>query len=175
VNNQIGQYPFANQSVAANAIIAQPLPISMEMICPVRGAGGYLTKLATLSALKLSIDNHTAQGGTFTVATPGYIYQNCILTGLRDITGGDNKQAQVHWQWDFTKPLIAMADIQVANNSLMSKISGGLPVSGTPSWSGVASSVGAQVSGAVSSIIPAASNLIGVNTGGSFASDIGFS
>ncbi len=168
VNNQIGQYPFANQAVAANAVIAQPLNVSLEMICPVREVGGYLAKLATFTALKLALDNHTAQGGTYTVCTPSQIYQNCILTSLRDVTGADGKQAQVHWQWDFAKPLIALADVQVANNSLMSKIAGGLPITGTPTWSGLASSVGAQVSGAVASVIPAAKNLIGTNTGGSF-------
>lgn len=165
--NQIGQYPFANQTVAANAMIAQPLNLSMEMICPARQAGDYIVKLATLTALKLALDNHIAQGGYFTVATPGYIYTNMVLIGLRDITGGDTKQAQVHWQWDFQRPLITQAQAQTATNSLMSKLSSFLPpgtaAGVTPSWSGTASSVGSSVSGATSNIIPASSNMIGTN------------
>lgn len=166
-NNQIGQFPFANQSVAANAIISQPLNISLEMACPVRQSGGYLGKQVIFAALQSAIQQHTAAGGTYTVATPAFIYTNLILTGLRDITGSDSKQAQIHWQWDFTKPLVALADATTANNSLMSLIAGGLPISGVPSWSGAISTIGSVVSGAAASVIPAASNLIGVNSGGS--------
>ena len=36
IDQDIGEYPFANQSVAANAVIAKPLKIPMMMICPVR-------------------------------------------------------------------------------------------------------------------------------------------
>lgn len=167
VNNQIGQYPFANQIVAANAIIAQPLNISMQMMCPVREAGGYIAKLATFSALKKSLELHNSQGGTYTVVTPAQLYTNCILTQLRDITGGDHKQAQVDWQFDFQQPLIALDTAGNAANSLMAKIAGGLPISGTPTWSGLASAVGGTVSNAVSSIIPSASSLIGSLSGSS--------
>lgn len=167
VNNQIGSYPFANQAVAANAIIAQPLNVSLEMICPVREIGGYQAKLSVLSALKEALDNHTSLGGTYTIATPSYIYTDCILTNLRDITGGDSKQAQVHWQWDFTKPLVSLQDAELANNALMGKISNGLPIDGEPSWSGTEPSVGSPVSGATSSVIPSSSQLIAVNSGNS--------
>ena len=36
IANQIGAYPFANLATAANAIITQPLNISLRMIVPVR-------------------------------------------------------------------------------------------------------------------------------------------
>lgn len=177
-SNQIGMYPFANQATAANAIIAQPLNISLKMYCPSRQPGDFIVRLATITALKKAIDNHTAQGGTFTVATPSYIYTNCILTSLRDITPADNpsKQAQIEWQWDFIQPLISQADANTANNSLMSKLSGGLPITGDPTWSGAQTAVGSSVSNAVSSIIPSTSGLVGAAVGGgtdSIVQDLG--
>ena len=63
VRNSVGKYPFANQSVAANAIIREPKTLAMRMIAPARGDGGYLVKLATMTALRLAIEQHTALGG----------------------------------------------------------------------------------------------------------------
>ena len=83
--NQIGAYPFANQSVAANAIIAQPLRVSLQMFCPVKSSLGYAAKLATMSALQAVLAQHNAMGGTYTVATPSYIFTNCILLSLKDV------------------------------------------------------------------------------------------
>lgn len=163
-NNQIGQYPFANQTVAANAIISQPLNVSMRMICPARGEGGYIAKLATITALKAALDQHNSSGGTYTVVTPGFIYTNCVLLQLRDITPGDDKQVQSEWQFDFLKPLIALDTAQQIANSLMSRISNQLPVDGEPTWSGVATSVGKTLSNAVGSVIPSAGNLLGTLT-----------
>ena len=69
IDNEIGDYPFANQSVAANAIIARPKKISMLMQCPAKGAGAYTSKLATFTALKEVLDSHNQSGGTYIVAT----------------------------------------------------------------------------------------------------------
>ena len=166
VNNQIAQYPFANQTVAANAIVAQPNTISLAMICPVRESGGYAAKLATMTALQAALEQHTSSGGTFTVVTPAFIYTNCILKTLRDVTPGDTKQKQMEWQWDFEKPLVALDTAQQFASSLMSRISNQLPIDGQPTWSGVATSVGKTISNAVGSVIPSAGNLIGSLTGG---------
>lgn len=169
VSNQNGKYPYANQVVAANAIIAQPLTVSLKMICPSRQPGDMLVRLATITALQAAIAKHTAQGGSYTVATPSFIYTNCLLLNLRDISpaidANGNKQAQIEWQWDFEQPLVSQQQAQTATNSLMSLISGGLPVTGTPTWSGAASAVGSALSGAVSSVIPSASGLVGGLTG----------
>ena len=40
IDQTIGMYPFANQTVAANAVIQQPLAISMLMISPAGRGGG---------------------------------------------------------------------------------------------------------------------------------------
>lgn len=161
IANQLGQYPFANQTVAANAIITQPLAVSLNMYCPVRTPGGYFSKLLTMTALKQILDKHIQQGGTFTVATPSYMYTNCLLLNLRDVSAGQSKQAQTAWQWDFTQPLITQDDAQGVYNSLMAKLAGGLPTGDAPTWSGVATSVGSSISGAATALLSSAQNLIG--------------
>jgi len=136
ISNQVGSYPFANQYVAANALIVEPLSISMRMIAPVNQSGGYLTKLAMFTALQNSLAQHCALGGTFSVATPAYIYSNLLLTEMVDITHGANQQQQIEWQLDFIQPLLTLADAAAAQSNLMSKLTSGAAISGQPAWSG---------------------------------------
>ncbi len=125
---QVGQYPFANQTTAANAVIQQPLAISMIMKCPVKGKGGYAARLATMTALKFALDKHITSGGWFDIATPTWIYTGCLLLNASDITSGGTEQKQIQWRFDFTQPLITNAQaIQVANNT-MKKVASGLPL-----------------------------------------------
>jgi hypothetical protein len=135
VNNAIGMYPFANQQVAANAIIQQPLSISLVMECPVRDDMGYLTKTAILTSLATSLKNHNTSGGLYTIATPAYLYTNCIMTSMTDVTGGATKQQQVRWQFDFVQPIVTVQGAQATMNGLMSKVSNGSQVTDS-SWSG---------------------------------------
>ncbi|OYY59030.1 hypothetical protein [Polynucleobacter sp. 39-46-10] len=125
INNQIATYPFANQQVAANAIIESPKNISLRMIAPVRDTAGYLTKLAIFTALRNSLNNHNNAGGTYTVATPAYIYQNCVMTAMTDITSEQTSQKQIEWQIDFIQPLISTQDANAAFSAQMAKLSGG--------------------------------------------------
>lgn len=164
--NQIGHYTFANQAVAANAIIAQPLRVSMLMICPVKSALGYAAKLATFTALQAVLAQHDASGGTYTVATPAFIWTNCISLSLKDVTSGESKQTQYIYQWDFEQPLVTQQQAQQAQNTLMSKLSGGLPTDG--SLSGAGSTVGVPPSGAAPSLIPASQSLSGASASGPF-------
>ena len=160
-NNAVGNYPFANQVVAANAMVAQPLNVSLRMHCPVKRAGGYTNKLITLTALKSTLDAHTARGGTYTVATPGYIYTDCLLLSLRDISGEESKQKQVVWQWDFQRPLLALNEAAQAYSSLMDKVASGVPTGAQPSWSGPLTTAGDTLSGAGASVVDSAKNLAG--------------
>lgn len=146
ISNAIGTYPFANQQVAANAIIQQPLNVSLEMISPVKDRGGYLTKLAIYTALQSSLVAHNNAGGTYNIATPAYIYTNCLLTGMTDITGGDTNQKQVKWQLDFVQPLITQQQATASYNALMSRAAGGQQITSS-SWSGAVAS-GSPVQGA---------------------------
>jgi hypothetical protein len=168
IKNDIGKYPFANLTVAANAIIAEPVGLSLLMLAPVRASnGGYLAKLSTISNLVAALQQHITLGGTFTVATPAYFYTNCILLGLTDVSSRESKQVQSAWQWDFTKPLVALADAAQAQNTLMSKITSGLPVSGDPpSNSGTANAGANPSAGISSSLVPAAQPLAGTSVPG---------
>lgn len=143
INNQIATYPFANQAVAANAIITQPLAISMVMYCPVRETLGYATKLAIMISLQNTLSQHNISGGTYSVVTPSYIYTDCIMTGMRAIDGGDSKQVQYAWQLDFSQPLVSTQAAATAQNSLMQSLANGTPVGGTPAQAPTGLPVGA--------------------------------
>ncbi len=133
INNSIGTYPFANQAIAANSIIAQPLNVSMVMTCPAGNQGGYGVKSSLMSTLQSTLATHNNLGGTYSVITVARIYTSCIMTGMRDITGGDTNQPQVMFQIDFVQPLVTQAAANAALNGLMGKMSNGTPISGTPS------------------------------------------
>jgi len=147
-DQQIGHYPFANQAVAANAVIADPLTISLRMICPYRGEGGWAIKLATMTALQAAVKLHNASGGTYIVATPNFFYTSCVSRRLYDVSRSDDKQAMNTYQWDFEAPLLTLQDAQQAQSSLMSQITNGTGISGAPSWTGLGGAGGVQGAGA---------------------------
>lgn len=161
ISQQAAMYPLANQAIAANAVITQPLTISMLMTCPARpgsiaagvaggiagsllpttaaglggsalagvGAiGGYAGKLATLTALQSTLAQHNNQGGTYSVVTPAFIYTDCIMTSMRDVSSGGTNQKQLMWQLDFIQPLVSISAAQSALNSLMQKIQSQVPL-----------------------------------------------
>lgn len=164
ISNEIGRYPFANQAVAANALIAQPKNVSMLMICPARGKLGYGAKLATLLALQAALDQHNKSGGTYIVATPSYFYTNCILLRMVDASVGSTKQVQNAWRFDFERPLLTLEEAQQAQSSLMSKITNGTPIDGAPSTTGLTSTVGNASSAVAPTVIPPASGAAGAGT-----------
>jgi len=125
MDNQVATYPFANQTTAANAIITQPLKISLEMVFPADSVKTLSIKMALFSSLKKTLDQHTALGGWYNVATPNYVYQGCLLTSLVDATEElDGTQPQVRWVWNFMQPLLTADAAQARQNPTMSAISG---------------------------------------------------
>lgn len=164
IDQSIGKYPFANQSVAANAVIRQPLTISLRMICPARDESGYALKLATMTALQAALALHNASGGTYTVATPSHFYTNCVMTNMKDTSNGASMQAQNTYQLDFEQPLLTLQDAILAQNNLMSRISAGVPIGGVPAWSGLSPTVGNPPSLAAIGTIPGAGGPAGVQT-----------
>lgn len=134
INNRVGTYPFANQAVAANAIIADPLTISMAMICPAGVQGGYSVKSSIMTTLQSTLALHNNMGGTYSVVTPARIYTFCILTGMRDISDAGSNQPQFMYQLDFFQPLVSQAAATAALNGLMTKLSNGSAPSGTPGF-----------------------------------------
>lgn len=164
ISQQVGHYPFANQSVAANAVITQPLTVSVRMDCPAKSSGAYVSKVATLTALQAALSAHNSSGGLYTVATPGFIYTNLVMTALTDISGAGSNQVQYQYQFDFEQPLVTLSAGQQAYSALLNKIASGTQIAGTPTWSGLATAVGSQISNAASSVVQGASNLIGLNS-----------
>ena len=131
ITQSVGMYPFANQRVAANATIQEPLTVSLHMIAPVKVPGGYITKLAQISALQALFEKHNNAGGTYVVLTPAKIYDTCLMLSMTDITGGETKQDQVAFQIDFIQPLISQTSLANALSSLMSKVTNGQPTTGS--------------------------------------------
>ncbi|HEY0181262.1 MAG TPA: hypothetical protein VGC09_00505 [Rhodopila sp.] len=141
----LGRYAYAGQAIAANAIISQPLRVSMLMMCPANQAGGLVTKLAVMMALKAVISQHASLGGLYVVATPAIIYDNLALLEVTDVTPGDSKQAQAAYQWDFEQLLITGQAAGTVLNTMLSKVAGGVPTDGSLSG---AAAVGSAQSGA---------------------------
>lgn len=166
IANDIGRYPMANQAVAANAIISQPLTVSLKMVCPAKDGAGYASKLATLLALQATLKQHNNSGGTYIVATPSYFYTNCIMLSMRDVSSSGTKQPQTEWEFNFEQPLLTLDSAQQVQNSLMGRISSGVPIPGTPTWSGLPPTVGVPNSLATPALVPAASGPAGSQTVG---------
>jgi len=150
LSQSIGEYPFADRRVAANATIENPLNITYKMIAPVQDAGGYLTKLPIFTSLQASLKQHNNAGGTYTIIMPSLIMTDCVMLEMVDATSG-GKQQQIEWMMTFRKPLISIQAGDQAFSSLMNAINNGASVT-SPSWSGVASSIGSQVSGLVGAL-----------------------
>ena len=132
----VAHYPFANLTIAANAVIMQPLRVGITMHVPVREAGGYVSKFTTFLALQAALQNHALLGGTYNVLTPTYLYTNCLLTTLTDASGGDSRQAQNAWQFEFEQHLVTQSAADQAQSYLMQNITNATPISGQPATSG---------------------------------------
>jgi len=126
-NYNLGKYPFANQSVAANAIIAEPLNLAVRMAVPVNRPGGHVTKLTTMMALRSTIEKHANMGGTYTVATPANYFQNGILLRLTDISSGESPINQNTFQFDFEFPLISLQAAQAAQSNFLANVANAVP------------------------------------------------
>lgn len=126
---KIAEYPFYTQQIAANASIQEPLNISMLMVCPATASTSLSAiKMGVMSLLQNVVSNHVQLGGTFTVMTPSYVYTDCLLTGITDVSTEETLQTQWAYQWDFTQPLLTSA-AQGDMNSAMTQLSsfGSLP------------------------------------------------
>src|SRR6516225_1973253 len=132
IQQALAKFPFANQFTAANATIKEPLSVSLLMDTPMRGIHSWSSRLAIITALKLTLDAHNNAGGRYHVMTPSYLYADMIMTAMTDASralGPTNVVPQNAWQFTFEKPLITEDELMGAMNLMMSKISNGLPTS----------------------------------------------
>jgi hypothetical protein len=129
LEQEIGHYPFANQAVAANAIIASPRNVALEMLIPAKTKFGFYERLAIMEALEGTLDLHTQLGGAYIVITPVKIYTSCLLKAIRDTSSSQRTgQPQISWQWEFEQPLLTSSDLGGALNSLYDWITRGTEV-----------------------------------------------
>lgn len=173
---QIAQYPFANLSVAANAIIRDPLNVSLVMMTPMKQEAAWAVKLATMQSLKATIDAHNNAGGRYTVLTPAYTYTDMLMLSLTDVSMANSPLPQNAWRWDFTKPLVTAAQAQAAMNNLMNQVTAGVPsnaeTTSTPTALGnEASSVNvAPGAGGTAPWVPSSADLSAFTPGSAIAS-----
>lgn len=132
----IGTYPYANQGIAANAIIAQPTTLSMMMVCPATGTTSWGPKQTGITNLVNSLLQHNNLGGSYTVCTPAFIYLNGILTTVQCVDGSPSHQPQHMYRFDFVFPLLSLVQLQQALNGLMNQFDTGTQVTSTPTWNG---------------------------------------
>lgn len=166
IDQDIAHYPFANQAVAANAVIAKPLTISYRMNCSVRLPGGYITKLTTMMALQAALQQHNNSGGTYTCISPSGFFTDCLMVRMIDVSTGQSLQPQTDWQLDFEKPLLTEDQAAQAFNNLMNIINNQTRIDGDPAWSGIGNTIGQPPSLAAPSLIPTASPLAGAGVSG---------
>jgi hypothetical protein len=140
IQQTVAKYPFANQSYAANAILRDPLHVSLIWDTPMRGANAWGTKLTTMQSLKQRLDTHNNGGGTYIVVTPAYVYDNLVMLSLTDASRGSSNLPQNAWRFDFERPLIVLQELRKAQGALMSKLTNGVITNGA--WSGPAAGLG---------------------------------
>jgi hypothetical protein len=124
VTQTIAKYPFANQYVAANAVIHEPLIISVIMDAPMRGQNAWEEKFTIMTNLKLQLDSHNNQGGMYTIVTPAFMYQNCVMVALTDNSRGNNSLPQNAWRFDFERPLVVLSEAAQMNQNMLNMSNG---------------------------------------------------
>ena len=83
----------------------------------------------------------------FSIATPAFIYNNCILTGMQSLATPEGRQQQIEYQLDFVQPLLTQDAAQGAQQQLIQKITSGGQITGVPSWSGNLQASGNSITG----------------------------
>lgn len=144
IQQTVAKYPFANQSYAANAILRDPLHVSLIWDTPMRGANAWGQKLTVMQSVKQRLDSHNNGGGTYIVVTPAYVYDNMVMLSLTDASRGSSNLPQNAWRFDFERPLIVLQELRRAQSALMSKLTNGVITDGN--WSGPAAGLGSVTS-----------------------------
>jgi hypothetical protein len=168
IEQEIAKYPFANQTVAANATIQQPLRIAYQMTAPARGRLGMWTKLAKIMLLQNILERHNLTGGTYSLITPAFIYTNCVMKSMRDSSSGVTKQVQNQWVLEFEKPLLTVDDALTQQNRLnqvLDGINSGQRTTGPVLTTGIGNSPISATPPGSGAVVPASVNT-GAGTGG---------
>jgi hypothetical protein len=134
VQQTIPKYPLADMTMAANAIVRDPIQVSLiwdTPMKPMQGVDAWATKLAIMQNLKGMLDQHNNAGGLYIVMTPAYFYINLIMVALTDNSRGGSPLPQNAWRFDFERPqVVTLPDAMGAQSILMRKLTGGLQTPG---------------------------------------------
>ena len=104
----------------------------MLMYCPANSSTSLAgIKLGIMALVQATVQNHVQLGGTFTIVTPAYVYTDCLLTGITDVSTEETLQAQWAYQWDFIQPLLTNESPSLLNGIYRSINSGGTNVFGS--------------------------------------------
>lgn len=175
IEQTIGTYPFANQSIAANAVIRQPLSISMLMIAPVNQQGGYLSKQGAFNALQQALQRHNAAEGVYIIATPAFTYTGLVMTSMVDVTPESSEQKQTHYQLNFSQPLLTLAGAAAAQNALVTNLTNGSQIN-NPSVSGSSATSTGMLTGIPAALAGAYQSVgVGVSNSEGFSASTGAS
>ncbi|MDF7673945.1 hypothetical protein PT277_08025 [Acetobacteraceae bacterium ESL0709] len=98
---EVPVYTLGNQNAACKNTFRNPIKVSMQMMCPARGPGAMVTKLATIQSLQAILDKHMMMGGRFTVITPGFYYTDMVLKQFVDVTQKPEQHPASVFQLDF--------------------------------------------------------------------------
>lgn len=123
--SEISEYPFYTNQIAANAQVQRPLKISMLGHCPATAENPMTIKTANIMFFQTFIQNHINAGGTFHVFTPSFIYYNCLLLTMSDVSTGETNQSQISWQLDFIQPLLTFPGANGILGNLLEGITNG--------------------------------------------------
>ena len=143
IKQTAAEYPFANQHVASNATIFQPLNVSLMWDTAMKTPDAYARKFAIMTNLQAALYEHNNQGGSYAIVTPSFIYTDMILLNMTD-RSRPGPLPQNAWQFDFTKPLIRISDLVAAQSAMMAKLTKGLQTDG--SWTGTQAGLNLGVS-----------------------------
>jgi hypothetical protein len=148
VQQIIATYPYANLNVAANAVIRNPINLSMIMFTPMKQIGSWAVKQQIMTSLKYTLDSHNNAGGTYTVFTPAFVYTDMLMVNLIDCSIAQSPIPQNAWRWDFNRPLVSLADASGSMNNLMNQISNGTQPTGggDPTTTGPGTAIGQPAS-----------------------------
>lgn len=129
-----GTYPYANQAIAANALIQDPNSVSLLMFCPATLDWPFSARKSDINSLVSSLKLHQSLGGQYSVVTPAYTWTGALLLELLDVSGADSHQYQYAWQWNFFAPLTSIEQAVAAQNGLASTLTNQTQPAGSTGW-----------------------------------------